>query len=521
MTTMRQRALSCCEDPDSSRCAGFLALFMAITIVLSTASVVFETEVCEVHNSTGECADGGLLPFQPFSLIFFMIEWTSSVIFTVETTVRFLLSESKLLFFFRVGNLIDVAAWLPFWITGALHPEAFQPPIEGTTAGGSTGFLRALRLLRVLRVFKMGRYSLGMRIFSEAIILSMPTLTVLVICGTIATTIFASLIYIVEQPSSNLVTPELLAATGREEMHALCFRTIPSGVWWSITTMTTVGYGDCFPITVPGKIIATFCFITGIIVLALPISVLGSNFAAVTEMFEEEAAEVARTTAEQDGKIDESELRDFLRRHRKEGTLRRDRDVRVGTLLSEFGDGRRMSMDEFKAMSVAVVDKDEFGPLNGRDAQEYFRKLELAIEQQTKHLDNVEDRVKGQMRALERKLDELTGVILAANAAVHAPPGEVRLGDRHEGGLEGGLKPKREEEAPKLHSAAQSRLPKRREQSKHVDNRPTAANQASDVGPPLAPAPSTFAAAAHPPPPPPSTVNKTAGKDTERLTFKV
>ena len=58
----------------------------------------------------------------------------------------------------------------------------------------------------------------------------------------------------------------------------MCFGTILSSAWLVITTMTTVGYGDCFPITTLGKLVGAFAQISGVIVLALPITVLGSNF---------------------------------------------------------------------------------------------------------------------------------------------------------------------------------------------------------------------------------------------------
>ena len=69
------------------------------------------------------------------------------------------------------------------------------------------------------------------------------------------------------------------AATACFIWQAICFGTIPSAFWWALTTMTTVGYGDCYPITLLGKIVAVIAMVGGVIVLALPITVLGSNFA--------------------------------------------------------------------------------------------------------------------------------------------------------------------------------------------------------------------------------------------------
>ena len=143
-----------------------------------------------------------------------------------------------------VSNLIDLAAWLPFWITGALETPPFAQPVFSSSRGDNgTGFLRAIRLLRVLRVFKMSKHSLSIHLFTDTLRRSMPTMAVLTVCGTIAVIIFGSLIWLIEQPGSVFVTPQLLAITGRGDMQGFCFATIPSCLWWVVTTITTVRRG--------------------------------------------------------------------------------------------------------------------------------------------------------------------------------------------------------------------------------------------------------------------------------------
>merc|ERR1740121_1202819 len=102
--------------------------------------------------------------------------------------------------------------------------------------------------------------------------------------------IFASVIWLIEKPGG-IVSDEVIAATLGVEMQALCFETIPSAFWWSLTTMTTVGYGDCYPMSLLGKLLSVFAMIGGGIVLALPITVIGSNFAKMVEMYEEDTLE--------------------------------------------------------------------------------------------------------------------------------------------------------------------------------------------------------------------------------------
>jgi len=123
---------------------------------------------------------------------------------------------------------------------------------------------------------------------------------------------------------------------GKLGMQGICFGTIPAAFWWALTTMTTVGYGDCYPITVPGKIVSAVLMFTGVITLALPITVLGSNFTKMVELYEDYAAELAALDVDNDGKIEEDELREFLRTKRKAGTLRTDADTRIETLFALY-----------------------------------------------------------------------------------------------------------------------------------------------------------------------------------------
>lgn len=83
--------------------------------------------------------------------------------------------------------------------------------------------------------------------------------------------------------------------TPYDGMQAYCFGTVPSTMWWAITTMTTVGYGDCYPITLPGKVFSVITMLTGLIVLALPITVIGNNFVLVNEMFEDDTRALAQS----------------------------------------------------------------------------------------------------------------------------------------------------------------------------------------------------------------------------------
>ena len=176
-------------------------------------------------------------------------------------------------------NLVDLIAWMPYWIVLA---------VEGgfDSAGGGTnfGFIRAVRLMRVFRVFKFARYSVGIQMFLGAVAKSKQPLGVLLFMVCISTTIISSIMFMVEDD----VSDERLSNAGvsREE-HDTCYATIVRACWWCIVTMTTVGYGDCYPLSVAGKLMAMVTMLLGVFILALPITVVGSNFHKMVEMYEE------------------------------------------------------------------------------------------------------------------------------------------------------------------------------------------------------------------------------------------
>ncbi len=162
-------------------------------------------------------------------------------------------------------NQVDVVAVLPWYL-------------ELAVSGGGSGLavLRAIRLVRVFRVFKLGRYNTSAMIFKRALERSAQPLSLLFYFMLIANILFASAIYYAEamSPSAN---PSDIDNFG-DPLPAFPFDSIPRAMYWCMVTMTTVGYGDMYPITLIGRIVAVITMLSGIVVLAMPITLIGSNF---------------------------------------------------------------------------------------------------------------------------------------------------------------------------------------------------------------------------------------------------
>ena len=136
-----------------------------------------------------------------------------------------------------------------------------------STFGASAFLLRLARVLRVLRIARLGGYSTAINLMLGAVKKRRFELNISVVAAFVLLIISSSLLYLVEghhQPES--------------------FGSIPRAMWWSIATLTTVGYGDVYPITVLGKVFAAFTALSGIGLIALPTGILA---AAVSEAIQE------------------------------------------------------------------------------------------------------------------------------------------------------------------------------------------------------------------------------------------
>ena len=123
--------------------------------------------------------------------------------------------------------------------------------------------LEFFSIIRILRLFKLTRHSPGLKILIHTFKASSKELTLLVFFLILGMVIFASLVYYAERLHANPTND---------------FKSIPEGLWWAVVTMTTVGYGDMVPKTYAGLIVGSLCALSGVLVIALPVPVIVSNF---------------------------------------------------------------------------------------------------------------------------------------------------------------------------------------------------------------------------------------------------
>ena len=174
-------------------------------------------------------------------------------------------------YFWSLKNLIDVIAIIPFYIT-LINPNT----------DASLSFIRVLRLFRIVRAFKMNASAGVTNLIIKTVTESMEVIMLLIFFAGMIILIYGFVIFDTEI-GTYVVTAEYPdGAYIRQDIEGnevkSPFSSTLLGMYWAVVTMTTVGYGDIYPVTVFGRILAVTCAFVGVLFMALPISILGANF---------------------------------------------------------------------------------------------------------------------------------------------------------------------------------------------------------------------------------------------------
>jgi len=192
------------------------------------------------------------------------VETTTVTLFTAEYALRVLVADRRASFVFGFFGLVDLIAILPFYLS----------------VGVDLRSIRAVRFLRLFRLLKLARYNEAVDRLHRAMLIAREELLVFGAAALLLLYVASVGIYYFERDAQ----PEQFAS-------------IFHGLWWAIVTLTTVGYGDVYPITLGGRIFTFFIVVIGLGVVAVPTGVLSS---ALAQSRIESAAKVAQRDDEAD-----------------------------------------------------------------------------------------------------------------------------------------------------------------------------------------------------------------------------
>lgn len=227
--TFRQRVwrIVFLSDTPSGRAFDIALLWL---IAISVMVVIFETAP----------------EFKPYRDVFVAAEWIFTVLFTIEYIVRIWVVRNRRAYLFSFYGIIDLISILPSYLTLLL------PGLQHVLV------VRILRMLRVFRILKMTRHLGEANLIINAMRHSLPKITVFLFIVFAVTVILGTAMYEIEG-----------VVAGNEG-----FSSVPESIYWAITTIATVGYGDIVPITPAGKTIATIIMLTGYGIIAVPTGIV-------------------------------------------------------------------------------------------------------------------------------------------------------------------------------------------------------------------------------------------------------
>lgn len=217
-------------------------VFIVSLIILNVTAVILETvDILYLKYSAF------FINFELFSVAVFSAEYILRL-WTCNLDKRFRQPiKGRIRFALTPLAIIDLLAVLPFYLA-AIFPVDLR-------------FIRILRLFRIFRILKIARYSESIRNIAKVITRKKEELVMSIFILLIVLIVSSSLMYFVE----NSAQPE-------------AFSSIPASMWWGIVTLTTIGYGDIYPITPLGKLLGGVVAIIGIAMIALPAAVIVSGY---------------------------------------------------------------------------------------------------------------------------------------------------------------------------------------------------------------------------------------------------
>lgn len=298
MKTYQQRVMEILnkgnnEDAASRACD----IFLSILIMLNLVAVCLESV-----ESINQQYHGALVAFEWFSVCIFLVEYILRI-WSIAADNRHAAKTAtgrRASYIFSFTGLIDLAAILP----------SILPLIMGGVD------LRWLRVLRLVRLLKISHYSSALEDLFSAVYEERRSFAAALYLMAIALFLSSSMMYLAEYE----VQPEN-------------FRSIPKTMWWSLITLTTVGYGDVSPITPLGQVIGAFTALMGVCTVALLTGIVASAFSS--QMARREAIFEAEINAVMSDGVVTSDERQHIEELRERFNIPEEHAKQIFALLAE------------------------------------------------------------------------------------------------------------------------------------------------------------------------------------------
>jgi len=230
------------QETRKSKCFSF---FITIIILIAVSSSCLET----------------LKAYRDL-IIWNIIEFCCCCIFIIEYIIKIIIVDNKIKYIKTFAHFVDIVSIIPIFFT-------FQ---KNSETSNIVSFFKVLKLIRIVKILSSKSLKVYTQLIVETMAKSIYGLKLMIVLILIVVIFSSSILYQLEK--------------GVRDDGTEPYTSIPDTFYWSIVTITTVGYGDVYPITDLGKLFAGLTMILGIIMIALPITIISTNFARTWDEFE-------------------------------------------------------------------------------------------------------------------------------------------------------------------------------------------------------------------------------------------
>ena len=237
---LRLRVWNVLENPSTSHGAWIFGMISLVIVWISIFTATLET----------------MPRFTSESETWSTIELVLNIWFLTEVVFRMVFSQNLLEFLKGSMNLVDIVAVIPYFVISLVQANMI----------GLIRIFKVLKFIRVVRLFRFSKHSRRLKVVGEILKSSLGNFRLLMLCLVMVIFFGGTIIYVIE-------TSSIESNRG--------FTSIPASIWWSVQTITSVGYGDLIPETIVGRIFACCYMLFGAVTISLPVLTIVSQFATL------------------------------------------------------------------------------------------------------------------------------------------------------------------------------------------------------------------------------------------------
>ena len=241
-STFRERISHGLENPRSSNAAWIFAMSSLVVAFMSVFTASLETMQC-FHSSANVWA---------------IIDFVLNILLLLELIFRMVFAHKVLDFLKNSLNVMEIAILLIYFLLLLMH----------TNAMGFLGLFKTLKVMRVIRLLRVSKHSKRLIVVGKIMHCNLKNFGLVALCFVITVLIGSTFMFVIEE-------------WNRLDGDDGGFTSIPASIWWSVQTVTTIGYGDLVPTSAPGKIFASSYMLIGVVALSLPVLTIVAHFLTV------------------------------------------------------------------------------------------------------------------------------------------------------------------------------------------------------------------------------------------------